>query len=136
MASLNRGELIRIIGLSVVVLLEGATALSIALRTAFLPLGAAYPYVISAAAWVLPALVGLLSRRIEAAAMLAVLPIFVLALVYITRFAPVWNVDLFTLGVQAGRTAGVLFLSGGLGLFGWLLRRVVFGEKSTSTQLP
>lgn len=132
---LNGGEVARIIGLSVVVLLEGAATLSIALHAAFLPLGAAYPYVISAASWVLPVLVGVLSRRAEAAVLLAVLPLWLLALVYVAVFAPVWNVDLFTLGVQAGRTAGVTFLLGGLGFFGWLIRRVVFGAKATSVQL-
>lgn len=132
----NRGEIARLISLSLVVLLEGAATLSIALRVAFLPIGSAYPYVISAASWVLPVVVGLLSRRFEVAVLLAVLPVWVLALVYLAAFAPVWNVDLFTLGVQAGRTAGVTFLIGGLGFFGWLARRVLFGGKATQAQLP
>lgn len=135
MSQVDRGEIFRLIGLSLVVLLEGAATLSIALRAAFLPVGAAYPYIISAASWVLPVLIGLLSRRVEAAVMLAVLPVWLLALVYLAVFAPVWNVDLFTLGVQAGRTAGVTFLIGGLGFFGWLIRRVLFGAKATSVRL-
>lgn len=136
MAQVNRGEALRLVGLVLVVLLEGAATLSVVLKAAFLPIGTAYPYVISAASWVLPVLVGLLSRRFEAAVLLAVLPLWLLALVYLAVFAPVWNVDLFTLGVQAGRTAGVTFLVGGLGFFGWLIRRVLFGEKATQAQLP
>lgn len=133
--TINRGELLRILGLSVVVLLEGAATVSIALHAAFLPIGAAYPYVVSAASWVLPVLVGVLSRRFEAAVLLAVLPVWLLALVYLAAYAPVWNVDLFTLGVQAGRTAGVTVLLGSLGFFGWLIRRAVFGAKATSARL-
>ncbi len=129
-------ELLRILGLGLVVLLEGAATVSIALHAALLPIGAAYPYVVSAASWVLPVLVGLLSRRFEAAVLLAVLPVWLLALIYLATFAPIWNVDLFTLGVQAGRTAGVTFLIGGLGFFGWLIRRVMFGSKATRMELP
>jgi len=136
MLNADRREVLRLAGLSLVVLLEGAATLSIALRAAFLPLGTAYPYVVSAASWVLPVLVGLLSRRFEAGIALAVLPVWMLALVYLTAFAPVWNVDLFTLGVQAGRTAGVTFLLGGLGFFGWLMRRVLFGAKAVRAPLP
>lgn len=135
MAKVDRGEMLRLIGLAVVVLLEGAATLSIALRSAFLPLGAAYPYVISAASWLLPVLVGLLSRRFEAAIALAFLPVWLLALVYLAVYAPIWHVDLFTLGVQAGRTAGVTFLVGGLAFFGWLLRRVLFGAKSVGVSM-
>lgn len=135
MSQLDRSETFRLIGLSVAVLLEGAAALSVALKISFLPVGAAYPSIVSVASWVLPVLVGLLSRRVEAAVLLAVLPLWLLALVYLAINAVVWHVDLFTLGVQAGRTAGVTFLVGGLGLFGWLIRRVVFGVKSTQVQL-
>lgn len=132
---MGRGDVFRLVGLVLVVLLEGAATVSVALRAALLPLGAAYPYVISVASWVLPVLIGLLSRRFEVAIALAVLPIWLLALVYLAVYAPVWNVDLFTLGVQAGRTAGVTVLFGGLGYFGWLLRRVLFGTKATRVPL-
>lgn len=130
MATVDRDELFRLIGLSVVVLLEGAAALSIALNVAFLPLGAAYPYVISAASWLLPVLVGLLSRRFEAAILLAVLPVFLLVLAYLAIRALAWNEDFITLAAQAGSLAGSLILVGSLGFFGWLIRRIVFGTKS------
>ena len=135
MAQVDRGETFRLIGLSIVVLLEGAATLSIALKVSFLPVGTVYPSIISVAAWLLPVLVGLLSRRVEAAVLLTVLPVWLLALVYLAINGVVWHVDLFTLGVQAGRTAGVTFLVGGLGFFGWLIRRAVFGAKATQVQL-
>lgn len=130
MAQVDRGEIYRLIGLSVAVLLEGAAALSIALNISFLPLGAAYPYVVSVASWVLPVLMGLLSRRFEAAILLAVLPVFLLVLVYLAIHALVWNEDLLVVAAQAGSMAGTLVLVGGLGFFGWLIRRVLFGTKS------
>jgi len=72
---------------------------------------------------VLPVIIGAVSQRLEVAIVLSVLPFFLLAVVYTTVYAPVWNIDLFQLGVLAERVAGGAFLLGGLGAFGWLLRR-------------
>ncbi len=90
----------------------------------FLPLGVIYPNVASVAILILPIIIGVVSRRWEVAIVLTVLPFFVLAVVYTTIYAPVWNIDLFQLGVLAGRVAGAIFLLGGLGWFGYLLRRI------------
>jgi hypothetical protein len=128
MAKLDRGEIIRLSALGLAVLLEGGAVVSAVLRSAALPLGIFYPNFISVAVFVLPAIVGLLSRRLEAALLLAVLPFWALALVYVTIYAPVWNVDLFQLGVLASRVGGSSVLLGVLGTLGWLLRRVLRGQ--------
>ena len=74
MAKLERSELVRLILLGVVVVLESLAVLSVVLRAQLFPAGSVYPNIISVAVFVLPALVGLLSRRLEAAVLLAVLP--------------------------------------------------------------
>lgn len=117
-------DVIRLTSLGVLVLLEGFSVVSLALNVVFLPLGTIYPNIASVTILVLPVAIGLLSQRFEVAIVLTVLPFFVLAIVYTTLYAPVWNIDLFQLGVLAGRVAGVAFLLGGLGWFGWLLRRI------------
>lgn len=127
-ATADRGEIVRLIGLGVAVLLEGGAVTSAVLRSAALPLGIFYPNVLSVAVFLLPSIVGLLSRRLETAILLAVLPFWALALVYLALFAPVWNVDLFQLGVLAGRVGGSSVLLGALGAVGWLLRRVLSGK--------
>lgn len=132
MSKLDRGEIIRLSALGVAVLLEGAAVVSAVLRSAALPLGIFYPNVISVAVFVLPTIVGLLSRRLEAALLLAVLPFWALALVYITIYAPIWNVDLFQLGVLASRVGGSSVLLGVLGTLGWLLQRVLRGKGVTT----
>jgi hypothetical protein len=120
----DRSDTIRLVSLGVLVLLEGFMVVSVALNVVFLPLGTIYPNIASVTILVLPVAIGLLSQRFEVAIVLTVLPFFVLALVYSTVYAPVWNIDLFQLGILAGRVAGVTFLLGGLGWFGWLLRRI------------
>jgi hypothetical protein len=120
----DSSDIIRLTGLGVLVLLEGLAVVSLALNVVFLPLGTIYPNIASVTVLVLPVAIGLLSQRFEVAIVLTVLPFFVLAVVYTTVFAPVWNIDLFQLGVLAGRVAGVGILLGGLGWFGWLLRRI------------
>lgn len=125
MSNSDQGQLFRIIGLAVAVLLEGVALISVALHSAFLPLGTVYPNVVSVVVFVLPVVVGFLAVRLEVAVLLSVLPLLVLAVVYLARFGTPWFVDLFTVGVLTGRVAGALFLLGGLGLIGWLLRRVV-----------
>jgi hypothetical protein len=132
MKNLERGELYRLIALNLAVLLEGAALLSIILRIGLLPIGTIYGNIVSVAVFVLPTVVGLLARRFEAAILLAVLPFWLIAVVYLARYAPPWNVDLFSLGPLAGRAADATLLLGGLGFLGWLLRRALFGAKSTS----
>ena len=123
-ANLGRNDVIRLIALGALVLLEGLAVVSTALNIVFLPLGQFYPNIASASILILPVLIGALAKRVEVAVTLTVLPFFVLALVYTAVYAPVWNIDLFQLGVQAGRVAGAAFLLGGLGTFGWMLRRI------------
>ena len=126
MRNLTKGQsdIIRLIVLGVLVILEGLALVSTVLNVVFLPLGIVYPNIASASILILPVLVGLVSQRFEVAIVLTVLPLLVLAVVYTAAFAPVWNIDLFQLGTLAGRVAGAIFLLGGLGYFGWLLRRI------------
>ncbi|HEY7342099.1 MAG TPA: hypothetical protein VH591_14570 [Ktedonobacterales bacterium] len=133
MRNLTTGQrdIIRLIVLGVLVILEGLAMVSTLLNIIFLPLGVVYPNIASASILILPVLVGLVSQRFAVAIVLTVLPLLVLAVVYTTAFAPVWNIDLFYLGTLAGRVAGGLFLLGALGYFGWLLRRI-FLRDSTS----
>jgi hypothetical protein len=132
MAAQGRTSVPRLIGLNLAILLEGVAMLSIALRVTFLPIGQFYPSVVSAVIFLLPIVIGLLSKRIEAGVLLPLLPVLAIVAVYLILYAPVWNVDLFTLGVQAGRTAGALVLFAVLGLCGWLIRRLLFGPKATA----
>ena len=127
----GQSDTIRLVALGVLVLLEGLAVISTALSIVLVPIGTLYPNVASVAILILPVAIGLLSQRFEVAIVLAVLPFFVLAVVYTTVYAPVWNIDLFQLGVLAGRVAGAAFLLGGLGWFGWLLRRI-FVRRATS----
>jgi hypothetical protein len=120
----SRNDLIRLIVLGILVILEGLALVSNAQNVVFLPLGVVYPNVASAAILILPVIIGLVSKRWEVALVLTVLPFLVLAVVYTTRYAPIWNIDIFQLGVLAQRVAGMIFLLGGLGFFGWLLRRI------------
>ena len=132
MKNLERSELYRLIALDLAVLLESTALLSVILRIGLLPIGTVYGNIVSVAVFVLPTVVGLLARRFEAAILLAVLPFWLIAVVYLARYAPPWNVDLFSLGPLAGRVADLTLLLGGLGYLGWLLRRALFGAKSTS----
>ena len=127
----GQNDIIRLIALGVLVVLEGFAMVSTVLNVVFLPLGVVYPNVASVSILILPIGIGLVAHRLEVAIVLTVLPFLVLAVVYTTIYAPVWNVDLFQLGVQAGRVAGAGFLLGGLGAFGNLLRRI-FLSKSPS----
>lgn len=127
----GQNDIIRLIALGVLVVLEGFAMVSTVLNVVFLPLGVVYPNIASVSILILPIIIGLVAHRLEVAIVLTVLPFLVLAVVYTTIYAPVWNVDLFQLGVQAGRVAGAGFLVGGLGAFGNLLRRI-FLAKSPS----
>ena len=127
MDRLERGELLRLIALGIAVLLEGVALLSVILNITFVPIKV-YPSIASVAVFVLPSIVGLLSRRLEVAILLALLPFYTLAMVYSLLFQPVWNVDLFTLGVLVQRVANTSVLLGVLGVMGWLLRRVILRQ--------
>lgn len=124
-STLERNDILRLLALGVLVILEGLAVVSTVLNIVFLPLGTVYPNVDSVTILVLPIIIGIVAQRLEAAIVLTVLPFFVLALIYTTVYAPVWNIDLFQLGVLASRVAGGAFLLGGLGAFGWLLRRTL-----------
>ncbi len=123
-AGIRSNDVVRLIILGAVVIIEGLAVVSTVLNIVFIPIGAIYPNIASVAILILPVIIGAISRRLEVAIVLATLPFFVLALIYTTVYAPVWNIDLFQLGVLAGRVAGAAFLLGGLGAFGWMLRRI------------
>src|SRR5215469_15454841 len=93
MNKLERGELMRLIALGIVVVLEGAALLSVILNITLVPIKN-YSSIVSVAVFVLPSLVGLLARRLEVAILLALLPFYALAVIYSVLFQPVWNVDL------------------------------------------
>jgi hypothetical protein len=122
------GDGVRLAILAALTLLEGLAVVSTVLNIVFFPAGTIYPNIASVAILLLPVLIGALSVRLEVAIVLAVLPFFVLAVVYTAAFAPVWNIDLFQLGVLAGRVAGGAFLLGGLGALGWMFRRIFKGN--------
>jgi hypothetical protein len=131
----ERQDLLRLVGLGVAVLLESAAALSVVLRLQLLPLGTFYPYVVSVAAFVLPSVVGLLAQRLEVAVLLAILPIWVLGVVYLALFAPVWNIDLVQIGALVSGAANYTLLFGLLGLLGWLLRRLMLRRAISAEQM-
>jgi hypothetical protein len=131
--NLSRDDIIRYIVQGVLTIIEGFTVVSVALNLVFLPIGTAYPNIASAAILILPVLVGSFSKRVEVAVVLAVLPFFILALVYTTVYTPIWNIDIVYLGTLAGRISGAAFLLGGLGAFGWMLRRIILREAPVSS---
>jgi len=128
---LGGGEIARVIALVVADLIEAVAILSVALRTEFLHLGAAYPAIVSAVVILIPTVVGLLSRRWEAAMVVAVLPFWVMGVVYQIVFTPVWNLDLLSIGNVLTPFVAVSAFAVGLGYLGWLLRRIFFGRQST-----
>jgi hypothetical protein len=128
----QRSEAIRLTGLAVVVLLEGAAVLSVVLRASLLPIGVFYAPVVSVAVFVLPSVVGLLTRRFEAAVLAAVVPFWILSTIYLAVYQPVWNIDLYDLGILASRVAGFTFLLGALATLGWFVRRLITGRAITS----
>ena len=124
-ALFQRNDILRLIALGVLVIIEGLAVVSTVLNLVFLSfVGTVYPNIASVAILILPVIIGLIARRLEVAIVLTVTPFFVLALVYTAVYAPVWNIDLFQLGVLAGRVASAAFLLGGLGAFGWLIRKI------------
>lgn len=127
-ANNDRNNTFRLIALGALAVLEGLAVISTVLNFVFVPLGTLYPNIASVSILIIPVLIGLLAKRFEVAVVLTVLPFFVLAIVYTAVFAPVWSIDLFQLGVLAGRVSGGAFLLGGLGIFGWMLRRILRRE--------
>lgn len=123
-AGMTGDTMIRLLALGALVILDGLVVVSVVLNLVFVTIGTIYPNVASIAVLILPVIIGAVARRLEVAIVLAVTPFFVLAVLYTTVYAPVWNIDLFQLGVLAGRVAGAGFLFGGLGAFGWMLRRI------------
>lgn len=121
----------RVIVLGIAVVLESLAVLSVAEHLELAPLGTFYPNIISVAVFLLPSLVGLLSRRLTVALLLAALPFWALAVVYLVVARPLWDIDLFSIGALAQRAAGVSVLLLTLGLAGWLLRRVIPGLTAT-----
>lgn len=124
MKTADRGDIPRLIALAVAVLLESAALLSVILNLALFP-GQLYPNVASVAAYLLPVVVGLLSKRLDVALLLAELPFITLTAIYLARFAPLWTVDLVQLSVLVQRAANLILILGLLSAFGWLARRVV-----------
>lgn len=122
--ALPRTELVRLIVLGIAVLLEGAAILSVVLNSEFLVTGKFYPNVISVLLFVMPTLIGLLSKRLVTALALSALPWWITSLIYLAEFGAIWNIDLFQLGVLAGRVAGMIVLLFALALFGWAIRRI------------
>jgi hypothetical protein len=117
----------RIIGLGVAVLLESLAVVSVAEHIQLLPIGPIYANLISGALFLLPTLVGFLSKRWEVAMLLAGLPFWALAVVYLFVARPVWDIDVFGIGALGERAAAVSVLTLALGFAGWLLRRVTPG---------
>lgn len=117
----------RVIGLGVVVLLESLAVVSVAEHIQLLPIGPIYANIISGALFLLPVLVGFLSKRWEVALLLAGLPFWALAVVYLFIARPVWDINVFSIGALAERAAAISVLALTLGFAGWLLRRVTPG---------
>ena len=123
-AGFGRNDIVRLIALGALVIIDGLAVVSVTLNLVFIGIGTFYPNIASVVVLVLPVIIGMVARRLEVAIVLAVTPFFVLAVLYTTVYAPIWNIDLFQMGVLAGRVASAGFLFGGLGAFGWMVRRI------------
>lgn len=130
MAGMARGEAIRLLALGAAVVLEGLAIVSVVLGLTLLPIPG-YGHLVSVVVFVLPSLVGFLSRRLAVGLVLAALPFWVLALVDLALFQPIWLQDLFSIGVTVSRAAGASVLLLAVALFGWLVRRVTLGARAT-----
>ena len=123
---ISRTDIIRLIVLGVVVLLEGLAVLSLIFKFQFFSLGGIYANIISVAVFVLPFVVGLLSHRLTGAIFLATLPFLISSAIYLGFFGDPFNIDLFQLGVLAGRVAAIGILLALLATLGWIARRATF----------
>jgi len=130
MAGIGRGETIRLLALGAAVALEGLAIVSVVLGLTLLPIPG-YGHLVSVVVFVLPSLVGFLSRRLAVALVLAALPFWLLALLYLAIFEPIWLQDLFSIGVTVSRAAGASVVLLAVALLGWLVRRVTLGAKAT-----
>ena len=117
----------RIIALGVAVLVESFAVLSVAEHIQLLPIGPIYANIVSVSVYLLPSLIGLLSRRWEVALLLAALPFWALVVAYLIIDRPLWDLDLVAIGALAQRGAGVSVLVLSLGFAGWILRRIIPG---------
>ncbi len=122
----------RVIVLGVAVLLESLAVLSVAEHIQLLPIGPVYANIISGVLFLLPTLVGFLSKRWEVALLLAGLPFWALAVVYLFIARPAWDLDVFGIAALAERAAAISVLTLALGFAGWLLRRVAPGLATSS----
>jgi hypothetical protein len=132
MKDISRNDIIRLVALGVVVLLEGLAVLSLIFKYQFFSLGGAYANIISVAVFVLPFVVGVLSHRLTGAVFLATLPFLISSAIYLGFFGDPFNIDLFQLGVLAGRVAAIGILLAFLATLGWVARRATFDHEAVA----
>jgi hypothetical protein len=129
---ISRNDIIRLVALGAAVLLEGLAVLSIVLKQQFFSLGGIYANVVSVAVFVLPLVVGVLSRRLTGAIFLATLPFLIASAIYLGFFGDPFNIDLFQLGVLAGRVAAIGILLALLATLGWIARKATFDRNAVA----
>jgi hypothetical protein len=129
---ISRNDIIRLVALGAAVLLEGLAVLSIVLKQQFFSLGGIYANVVSVAVFVLPLVVGVLSRRLTGAIFLATLPFLITSVIYLGFFGDPFNIDLFQLGVLAGRVAAIGILLALLATLGWIARKATFDRNAVA----
>jgi hypothetical protein len=129
---ISRNDIIRLVALGAAVLLEGLAVLSIVLKQQFFSLGGIYANVVSVAVFVLPLVVGVLSRRLTGAIFLATLPFLITSAIYLGFFGDPFNIDLFQLGVLAGRVAAIGILLALLATLGWIARKATFDRNAVA----
>jgi hypothetical protein len=129
---ISRNDIIRLVALGAAVLLEGLAVLSIVLKQQFFSLGGVYANVVSVAVFVLPLVVGVLSRRLTGAIFLATLPFLITSVIYLGFFGDPFNIDLFQLGVLAGRVAAIGILLALLATLGWIARKATFDRNAVA----
>ena len=129
---ISRNDIIRLVVLGVVVLLEGLAVLSLIFKYQFFNLGGIYANIISVAVFVLPVVVGLLSHRLTGAVFWATLPFLISSAIYLGFFGDPFNIDLFQLGVLAGRVAAIGILLAFLATLGWVARRATFDHEAVA----
>jgi hypothetical protein len=129
---ISRNDIIRLVVLGVVVLLEGLAVLSLIFKYQFFSLGGIYANIISVAVFILPVVVGVLSHRLTGAVFLATLPFLISSAIYLGFFGDPFNIDLFQLGVLAGRVAAIGILLAFLATLGWVARRATFDHEAVA----
>jgi hypothetical protein len=129
---ISRNDIIRLVALGVLVLLEGLAVLSLVLKEQFFNLGGIYANIVSVAVFVLPLLIGVLSRRLTGAIFLATLPFLISSILYLAFFGDPFNIDLFQLGVLAARVAAIGILLAFLATLGWIARKATFDHDAVA----